>query len=186
MKMLLPCVVLSCCSLTAAIAQTPPPRMTDPSSIQGVMNQPLLVLPPTPKPAPVGNFIGLSSANGRIAWDFIDLWFNQKQPGAAFDRYVAPTGYVNHAMGKPGEVQTFEAQKAAESRIVPPGSKFIFKQVISQGDLVVLHINAFPGGDTPGDELVEILRIRSGRVVDHWDLHVPAPAGSTVFDRMER
>ena len=35
------------------------------------------------------NLAGLQTENGRLARDFVDLWFNQHKPEEAFDRYVS-------------------------------------------------------------------------------------------------
>lgn len=139
-----------------------------------------------PKPAPTGNMIGLSTENGRIAYDFIDLWFNQRQPEAAFDKYVARSGYMNHSMVSKNTVQTFESQKAEETRVTPPNARFEFKQLVAQGDLVFAHIHAFGSPNPLGDEMVIILRVRQGKVVDHWDLHTPIKPDSNVFEGLDR
>jgi len=84
-----PCVTDTCAAAAAH-------RMVDPSTIPGVMDQPKRVFPPTAFPAAKGNFIGLSTENGRIAWNFIDMAFNQKRMDQAFDKYIARTGYFDH------------------------------------------------------------------------------------------
>ena len=55
---------------------------------------PTATIPPDPN----GNLIGLQTANGRLVYDFINLWFNEHQAAAAWDKYVARHGYMNHAV----------------------------------------------------------------------------------------
>jgi len=131
------------------------------------------------------NMIGLSTPNGRAAYDFIDLWFNRHKPEEAFDKYVSRDHYMNHTTTT-DVVQTFESQKAAEARITPAKAHFDVKQIFAQGDFVVMHILATGGGTENGDELVEFLRFRDGKIVDHWDFHVPLEDKSAVFVGLDR
>jgi predicted SnoaL-like aldol condensation-catalyzing enzyme len=132
-----------------------------------------------------GNMIGLSTPNGRAARDFIDLWFNQHKPEEAFDRYVSRDYYMNHTTTT-DVVQTFESEKAAEAKMTTSSMHFDIQQIVAQGDLVAMHILATGGGTKNGDELVEFLRFRDGKVIDHWDFHVPLQDKSAVFTGMNR
>jgi len=168
---------------------------------------------------PNGNLIGLSTPNGRIAWDYIDLWFNKHQAAAAWDKYVARQGFYNHAVYNSTTAtvdKTFDQEKAEEARAAGPGTVFKLEQIVAEGNLVFLHIAASrndgvgaatglpapgagtpPAGPGPGgpgpvgdgkgdDEMVMILRIEHGKVVDHWDLHVPTNSNSVVFAGLDR
>lgn len=188
---------------------------------------------------PNGNMIGLTTPNGKLVHDFIDLWFNQHQAEAAWDKYVARDGYMNHAVYNATTKtvnKTFEEEKKEEARAAGPHSKFIFKQLIAQGNLVFVHIAASqgeggvgpatgvpagaPAGGPPGaapagapppggamraaapagggpggapqgdgkgpDEMIMILRVHKGKIVDHWDLHVPTNSDSVVFEGLDR
>jgi predicted SnoaL-like aldol condensation-catalyzing enzyme len=133
-----------------------------------------------------GNMIGLSTPNGRTAFAFDDLCFNQHKPEEAFDKYVSRDQYMNHSRTT-DVVQTFESEKAKEAAIVTPSMHFKIEQIVAQGDLVVLHILATKdGGDKNGSELVQILRFRNGKVIDHWSFHVPLQDNSAVFTAMDR
>jgi predicted SnoaL-like aldol condensation-catalyzing enzyme len=175
-------------------------------------------------PDPDGNLVGLKTANGRLAYDFINLWFNEHQAEAAWDKYVARHGYMNHAVYNATTKtanRSFEEEKADEARAAGPGTVFKIKQIVAQGNLVFVHIAAShgeggqgaatgvpgpapasagapnaaapaPGGPGPqgdgkgDDELIMILRIHHGKVVDHWDLHVPTNSDSVVFAGLDR
>lgn len=175
-------------------------------------------------PDPDGNLIGLTTANGRLAYDFINLWFNEHQANAAWDKYVARNGYMNHAVYSATTKtvnRSFAEEKADEARAAGPGTVFKIKQIVAQGNLVFVHIaashgeggqgaatgvpvnttaagappaSAAPGPGGPGpqgdgkgdDELIMILRIHHGKVVDHWDMHVPTNSDSVVFEGLDR
>lgn len=177
-------------------------------------------------PDPDGNLVGLKTANGKLAYDFINLWFNEHQAEAAWDKYVARHGYMNHAVYNATTKtvnRSFAEEKADEARAAGPGTVFKIKQIVAQGNLVFVHIAAShgeggqgaatgvqasaapPGAGAPGasaaagpggtgpqgdgkgdDELIMILRIHHGKVVDHWDMHVPTNSDSVVFEGLDR
>jgi predicted SnoaL-like aldol condensation-catalyzing enzyme len=134
------------------------------------------------------NMIGLTTPDGKLAYDFINLWFNEKKGAEAFDKYVSRDNYMNHAVynSSTSKPKTFEQEKAEETRIVPAGARFVFKQLIAQGGLVFAHINAFQGPGGPGDEMVMILRVQNGKITDHWDLHTELKEDSAVFASLDR
>ncbi|MGC3982410.1 MAG: hypothetical protein QM808_14265 [Steroidobacteraceae bacterium] len=192
------------------------------------------------KPDPNGNLIGLTTANGKLVYNFINMWFNEHKAEAAWDQYVARKGYMNHAVynaTKSTMNKTFEQEKAEEARAAGPNTKFDIKQIVAQGNLVFVHIaatngeggvgpatgmpqgaapagapaNAGAGGPAPGgmapggappaggmggggqsgdgkgpDEMLMILRVKDGKIVDHWDVHVPTNSDSVVFEGLDR
>jgi predicted SnoaL-like aldol condensation-catalyzing enzyme len=154
----------------------------------GLSSTALVAAPAPASAAKDPNMIGLTTENGRAAYDFIDMWFNQHKPLEAFDKYVSRDHYMNHTTTT-DVVQTFDSQKVFEASITPADAHFDVKQIVAQGDLVVMHIFARGGGQKAtknGDELVEFLRFRDGKIVDHWDFHVPLEDKSAVFTGMNR
>lgn len=98
---------------------------------------------------PNGNLIGLTTPNGKLVYDFINMWFNEHKAEAAWDKYVARQGYMNHAVYNATTKtvnKTFEQEKAEEARAVGPGTVFKVKQIIAQGNLVFVHIAASNNG----------------------------------------
>lgn len=134
------------------------------------------------------NMIGLSTPNGKLVYDFINLWFNEHKGAAAFDKYVSRDNYMNHSVysSTAKKNETFEEEKAEEVRVTPPGAIFDIKQLIAQGSLVFVHILAKKDKDAAGDQMVMILRVRDGKIVDHWDIHVPLKEGTAVFEGLVR
>jgi predicted SnoaL-like aldol condensation-catalyzing enzyme len=51
-----------------------------------------------------------------------------------------------------------------------PNQKGEIKQVIAEGDKVVLHVHSTRGDGTPGRAIVDIFRLQNGKVVEHWDV----------------
>jgi predicted SnoaL-like aldol condensation-catalyzing enzyme len=198
------------------------------------------------KPDPNGNLIGLKTDNGKLVYNFIDMWFNQHKQPEAWDTYVARKGYMNHSVfgANTSTIKnTYEQEKAGEAR-AGGNSHFDIKQIVAQGGLVFVHIaitqaaggqaapagappaggaagemgagpsgapqgappsGAAPqggegmggegmgGGGMPGSgdglgprEMVMILRVNNGKIVDHWDLHVATNSNSVVFSELDR
>jgi predicted SnoaL-like aldol condensation-catalyzing enzyme len=53
------------------------------------------------------------------------------------------------------------------------------KRVISEKDYVVLHVHALlRPQETFGSAIIEIFRLRDGRIEEHWDLIMPIPERS--------
>jgi predicted SnoaL-like aldol condensation-catalyzing enzyme len=57
-----------------------------------------------------------------------------------------------------------------------PKQKGEIKQVIAEGDKVVLHVHSTRGDGTPGRAIVDIFRVEKGKVVEHWDVIQDIPA----------
>lgn len=134
------------------------------------------------------NMIGLTTPNGKLVYDFINMWWNDKQGDEAWDKYVSHDNYVNHAVysAKKGVKLSFEDEKKAEVRIAASSTtRFEVKQIISQGSLVFTHVQAIKSTG-PGNELVMIFRVRDGKITDHWDIHEELKEDSVVFDDLAR
>lgn len=134
------------------------------------------------------NMIGLTTPNGKLVYDFINMWFNEHKPAEAFDKYVSHDDYMNHAVYSAikGKKKTFEEEKAEEAQATPATTTFEFKQLISQGDLVFAHIMVHTKSNPFGNELVEIIRVKNGKIVDHWDMHEKMKEDSAVFEGLDR
>jgi predicted SnoaL-like aldol condensation-catalyzing enzyme len=50
------------------------------------------------------------------------------------------------------------------------------KQVIAEGDLVVLHVHSTRNDGTPGRAIVDIFKLQNGKIVEHWDVIQDIPA----------
>lgn len=124
----------------------------------------------------------LEAQNTAVVVAFYDLIFNEHRVSDAFDRYGGE-GYIQHSPGSPdGRAAVvaaltpyFEANPLATSEI---------KRVIAQGDLVVLHVHAKANPVDRGRAVVEIFRVEDGRVVEHWDVIQPVPAGAANENSM--
>ncbi|WP_416981027.1 nuclear transport factor 2 family protein [Streptomyces sp. T028] len=145
---------------------------------------------PAPAPASAPAVVTLNgarasqeAANKRIATAFLDLAVNQKKPREAAARYLGAP-YIQHnpqlADGKEAFVAWAEAFIAAA-----PEVRMDFKRVLADGDLVMLHSHVTTSPSDRGTAAADILRLRNGRIVEHWDVLQAVPEtsanGNTMF-----
>lgn len=45
----------------------------------------------------------------------------------------------------------------------------------ADGDLVWLHVHATNGADDRGEAVIDIFRVKDGKIVEHWDVIQPVP-----------
>jgi predicted SnoaL-like aldol condensation-catalyzing enzyme len=126
------------------------------------------------------DLIGLSTRNGKLAADMLDLWFNQHRPADAFDKYVSRTDFTDH-FGKDTLTHSFEQVRASEIKITGSNLHFDIRQIVAQGDLVFAHIHVTNGKPGFGNELVEIMRFKDDKLVEHWNIHVPLETDADDF-----
>lgn len=104
--------------------------------------------------------------NKKLVTAFVDQLFVRKDL-AAFDAYVAPE-YHQHNPNIPDGVAGAKAGLGAYLEQFPQLSVEP-KQVVAEGDLVAVHSHHV---DTPGERgraVLDLFRVRDGKIVEHWD-----------------
>ena len=56
-----------------------------------------------------------------------------------------------------------------------PQHRYEVKKVIAEGEFVVLHLHGMNGPNPHGESVVDIFRIKDGKVIEHWDVIQPIP-----------
>ncbi len=106
--------------------------------------------------------------NKRIVREFYEQAINRKDFPAA-EKYLGAR-YIQHnqraADGKEG-LKAF----IGFLREKFPKSHSEIKKSFADGDYVILHVHAVREPGTRGVAIVDIFRLESGRVVEHWDVH---------------
>jgi predicted SnoaL-like aldol condensation-catalyzing enzyme len=100
----------------------------------------------------------------------------------AVDRYLGDPYYQHNPQqpnGKAGAKEQFVSTFAA----VPDFSVSV-KRVIAEGDLVAVHHHLKFNADHLGIAVIDIFRVRGGKIVEHWDIAQPVPEKSANDNTM--
>lgn len=124
----------------------------------------------------------LLDSNKQTVRDFYDLAFNQKKPVDAAARYMGHT-YRQHNPGAGDGVEPFVAFVTGFVA-ASPKLQVIFKRLVAEGDLVVLHSHFVRQPGDRGMAVMDIFRIEGGKAVEHWDVLQEVPETSANTNTM--
>lgn len=105
---------------------------------------------------------------GVVAVEFLDMAFNQRRVDDALARYVADP-YTQHNPHVPDGVDGARAGLGGLLEAAP-GFHYDFKRVLVDGDLVAVHSKITTGPEDRGSAVVDIFRVKDGKLVEHWDV----------------
>ena len=109
-----------------------------------------------------------------VVLDFYRLALEQFEPKKAFERYATPD-FVEHSADIAGGTRQ-AAITFLETLIRRFGApKWEIVRSAAEGDLVFLHVHVTPAPGERGVAIVEIFRVSSGKIVEHWDVIQPVP-----------
>jgi predicted SnoaL-like aldol condensation-catalyzing enzyme len=118
----------------------------------------------------------------QVVTAFMTQFYIQKDVRGAFETWVDP-GYIQHnpmaATGRDAAIGFLEPFFKAN-----PGIKYEIKRVIAEGDLVVVHSWGRFAENDRGMAVVDILRVKGCKVVEHWDVLQPVPEKSANSNTM--
>ena len=102
--------------------------------------------------------------NKALVLDAFDTLFNKRDYQAA-ERYWSPT-YIQHSAHiEPGREGLFNLIES-----IPPTLKYEPGVIVAEGDFVIVH-GRFSGFGRPVNWIAaDILRIKNGVLVEHWDV----------------
>ena len=106
-------------------------------------------------------------ANKKLVVAFYDASINKKDFAAA-SRYLGSQYKQHNPTARDGAEGLKAFIEFLKARF--PNQHGEIKQVIAEGDLVVLHVHSTRGDNTPGRAIVDIFRVEGGKVVEHWDV----------------
>ena len=123
-------------------------------------------------PRDVSNRANLSVRE--VAERFIELFHHQDNPVDAFTCWVHPD-YIQHNPNAPtgrDATMAFLGNAVASN---PELTHDVKRVIYGDGDLVAVHHHFRRTKDERGWAVVDILRIKHGYVVEHWDVMQPVP-----------
>jgi predicted SnoaL-like aldol condensation-catalyzing enzyme len=120
--------------------------------------------------------------NKKIAVAFLTMIFNEHKVEEAFKLYADPN-YIQH------NPYAASGAQAAINFLGPylkqnPEACTEIKRVIAEGDLVAIHNNPKMNAKDRGSAVVDIFRLKDGKVVEHWDVVQSVPEKSANTNTM--
>jgi predicted SnoaL-like aldol condensation-catalyzing enzyme len=117
-----------------------------------------------------------------VATKFMTTFYVDKKVREAFETWVVP-GYIQHnplaQNGRDAAIQFLEPYFAKN-----PAITYSIKRIIADGKLVAVHSHGIFMPGSPGNAIVDILRVENCKVVEHWDVIQPVPEKSANNNSM--
>ena len=115
-------------------------------------------------------------ANKKLVLAFYQKMIGDKDPDAA--RQFMGEHYVQHsAYARDGFEGVAEFARSFKRDF--PNHRYEVKKVIAEGDFVVLHLHGINGMSPHGEQVVDMFRVKDGKVCEHWDVIQPIPGDSS-------
>ncbi len=114
-----------------------------------------------------------TARNRAIMIDFVTMLYQERQPRAAFEKYVR-ADYVQHNPGIADGRE--EALKWLEPVFARKGVEIQVRRLLVDGDFATVQIIGRMGPDDPGSSVMNIFRFEDGLIVEHWDVTQAMPA----------
>ena len=118
----------------------------------------------------------------QVVEKFMNEFLVEKKVRAAFETWVDP-GYIQHnpmaATGRQAAIDFLEPFFAKN-----PAASYSIKRVIADGNLVVVHSHGKFSADDRGIAVVDILRVKGCKIMEHWDVVQPVPEKSANTNTM--
>jgi predicted SnoaL-like aldol condensation-catalyzing enzyme len=111
-------------------------------------------------------------ANKQVVLDFYEKALNRMDFEAAA-RHFGPR-YIQHNPLAADGIEGFK--KYIEFRREKfPNAKSVIKRALVDGDFVILHVHGTREPGERGVAIIDIFRLESGKIVEHWDVIQPIP-----------
>jgi predicted SnoaL-like aldol condensation-catalyzing enzyme len=111
-------------------------------------------------------------SNKRTVLAFYQAGLNEKDFAAA--RALIGDSYTQHNPRIADGVEGFRAF-VDQIRQDFPQLRAEVKRLVAEGDLVMAHVHGVRVPGQPGTAIVDVFRLRDGRIVEHWDVMQPVP-----------
>lgn len=124
----------------------------------------------------------LSEQNKKIVVDFYEGVFLKHQVKAYADRYIGDQ-YIQHNPNVPdgkAPFVNFFTEKFSNN----PAAKNVIKKAIAEKNLVVLHVHSTENDTDRGRAIIDIFRVKNGKIVEHWDVIQNIPEQSKNSNTM--
>ncbi|MEN9659729.1 MAG: hypothetical protein RL571_3194 [Pseudomonadota bacterium] len=110
--------------------------------------------------------------NKALVLKFYDIAFN-KLDAEAVVPFIAKD-YIQHNPEVANGVQPLQ-DFIRYLKTNSPNSRAVIKRVIAEGDLVMLHVHSQDKAGERGMAIVDIFRVKNGKITEHWDVIQAVP-----------
>ncbi|MFI6551097.1 nuclear transport factor 2 family protein [Streptomyces prunicolor] len=124
----------------------------------------------------------LTAYNEKLVTDYVER-VGVKKDVSAVDAYVIAKGYQQHSPQFPNGSQDLKATLTASYQQFPDAT-YDIKRVIAEGDLVAVHGHYIAAPGQRGQAILDLFRVRDGKIVEHWDVIQDVPATSANDNTM--
>ena len=118
----------------------------------------------------------------QVVTRFMHTFYTEKKVRLAFETWVDP-GYIQHnpmaQTGRDAAIGFLEPFYASA-----PGLSNEIKRIIADGNLVAVHSWVRMSPTDRGFAVVDILRVKGCKVMEHWDVLQPVPEKSANTNTM--
>jgi predicted SnoaL-like aldol condensation-catalyzing enzyme len=139
--------------------------------------------------------------NKAVAVAFTETLHSQHDAAKAFTQYATPN-FHHHAQwsgkhGTPEEIVKHDIEAMQNMAKKFPESRREIKQVIAEGNLVMVHSHAVNGGGVgevyknpkkdnialpkTGEQVIDIYRFENGKIAEHWEVSQPTTDLDDVY-----
>jgi predicted SnoaL-like aldol condensation-catalyzing enzyme len=121
--------------------------------------------------------------NKAVVAAFYELAVNQRKPAEAAQKYIGEE-YRQHNPKVADGVEPF-VQFISGMQKKHPALTVAISHTLAEGDLVAVHVHLMREANDPGQAIMELFRLKRGKIVEHWDVVQPVPAttisGNSMF-----
>ncbi|MBN3820432.1 hypothetical protein G3N57_29445 [Paraburkholderia sp. Se-20369] len=130
---------------------------------------------------PAARDLAAEEANRHLVLTFYDRFFNQHAVAEAAT--VVADDYKQHNPHVPDGKQPFVSYFTGAFKANPHARARIVRSA-ADGDLVYLHVHSTERPGDRGEAVIDIFRVKDGKIVEHWDVIQPVPEQSANANTM--
>lgn len=123
-------------------------------------------------PAAPARDLAQEEANRTLVLDFYNRFFNQHQVAEASQ--VMAEDYRQHNPHVPDGKAPMTGYFSEHFKKNPKAQAKVIRSA-TDGDLVYLHVHSTTSPEDRGLAIMDIFRVKDGRIVEHWDVIQPVP-----------